>query len=103
MPTESDAKSLLEGCNIISAAFCNVNTQLVEYGYLFESKTNGNRIFLPSIRNQGGLAVYTWTATLPDYIVTHAFAILYSSDDKKPVVAVDCRYFGEPVRPVVRM
>lgn len=98
MPTYSDFKELLNNCTKTLTTLNGVS------GYLFESKLNGNSIFLPRCGNcvndyhWVGYSGEFWTSTLLSDSPTKSYRMIIT--DNQQIIEAVPRYVGRNVRAV---
>lgn len=99
IPTKSEWQELIDSC------YGEYTTYKGAKGWMFTSKTNSNRLFLPAAGLRSGTnSPYAgveggyWSSSLCEDFPDHAWLMGFDSDDQ--VVGLNDRYYGRPVRAV---
>lgn len=106
MPSQREFRNLMNSC------ICEWATQKGISGFLFTSKSNGNKLFLPRTPERVGTEVEWydlgsspacdyWTSTLNAKTPERALCFLFAQDDDFLAISTGgYRYEGHPIRPV---
>lgn len=106
MPSQREFRNLMNSC------ICEWATQKGISGFLFTSKSNGNKLFLPRTPERVGTEVEWydlgsspacdyWTSTLNADTPERALCFLFAQDDDFLAISTGgYRYEGHPIRPV---
>lgn len=106
MPSQREFRNLMNSC------ICEWATQKGISGFLFTSKSNGNKLFLPRTPERVGTEVEWydlgsspacdyWTSTLNIDTPERALCFLFAQDDDFLAISTGgYRYEGHPIRPV---